>query len=480
MPTLISVPIPATPISLVMQFTNGTDANADDPTGAKGTSKTASPAGTTLAGQSGSATSASNSTNALDSSAAEAIDFDELVEAAASDDASQDTDAAMRTQTQTPPLAPDSAPQHQQDIAVPNDARSSQFPATPASRLPQPIDQIQFQLPSTATFISATTGPSEPASSHAESTTQARQPIAPRMRSGLPSLDSASQTTAAQPLQSLLEANNNGPGNGNSNGSPNGFASQYGNHQPAQSSSQSSDTSHSSNDTKSSAASESSQSARQSNAIAVTQANVAATATLSDASAPAVSSVHASAQVAAQADTATATASTKETPFPVASANQSAPLAPALPPTLSRSLTDVSQATQLYQRLGGGEMHIAMNTDLLGLIDLRAVVHQGSLSATIGVQHSDIQTLLVNELPALQHSLSEKNLQVGQISVLAGSIGSGANPNNQPRQDHQNRQSPSPAPAFRDTASPVILLAASATSAATLVAGNSARLSVLA
>ena len=153
-------------------------------------------------------------------------------------------------------------------------------------------------------------------------------------------------------------------------------------------------------------------------------------------------------------------------------------------PTLPRSLNDVSQASQLYQRVGGAEMHIAMDTDLLGSIDLRAVVHQGSLSATIGVQRADVQTLLVNELPALQHSLAEKNLQVGQILVTSGSVGSGTSPNSQPHDQQSRQQSSAPhAPIFRDESATTLSSAAASLAVANnlaAVASGSARLSVLA
>jgi flagellar hook-length control protein FliK len=88
-------------------------------------------------------------------------------------------------------------------------------------------------------------------------------------------------------------------------------------------------------------------------------------------------------------------------------------------------LGDVAQASQLYQGVGRAEMHVAIDTEALGPVDLRAAFHQGSLSATIGVQRADVQTLLVSQLPALEHSLGEKQLQVAQISVLAGSVGDG-------------------------------------------------------
>ncbi len=80
------------------------------------------------------------------------------------------------------------------------------------------------------------------------------------------------------------------------------------------------------------------------------------------------------------------------------------------------------KASELYQRVGGAEMHIAMQTDLFGSIDLRTVVHQSSLTATIGVQRGDVQSILANDLPALQHALADQKLHVERISVLDNSI----------------------------------------------------------
>lgn len=136
-----------------------------------------------------------------------------------------------------------------------------------------------------------------------------------------------------------------------------------------------------------------------------------------------------------------------------ASAGASAPLRPAdaglpmpprpqpLPEELPTSLGNVVQASQLYQRAGGAEMHIAMNTDLLGSIDLRAVVHQSTVTATIAVQRADVQVLLANDLPALQHALSEQSLHVQQISVLGGSVGSRMDHGDHPQQK-QNSSAP--------------------------------------
>jgi hypothetical protein len=112
---------------------------------------------------------------------------------------------------------------------------------------------------------------------------------------------------------------------------------------------------------------------------------------------------------------------------------------------LPASLSDIAQASQLYQRVGGAEMHIAMQTDLLGSIDLHAVVHQSTLSATIGVQRADVQSLLANDLPALQHALADQRFHVEQISVLDTSVGGHLEQGGH-QQQQQNGSAPSHLP----------------------------------
>jgi len=117
---------------------------------------------------------------------------------------------------------------------------------------------------------------------------------------------------------------------------------------------------------------------------------------------------------------------------------------PAPPPApLPASLSDVAQASQLYQRVGGAEMHLAMQTDLLGSIDLHAVVHQSTLSATIGVQRADVQSLLANDLPALQHALADQRFHVEQLSVLDTSVGGRLDQSGHQQQQQQNAPAPS-------------------------------------
>ncbi|HXZ11141.1 MAG TPA: flagellar hook-length control protein FliK [Candidatus Sulfotelmatobacter sp.] len=130
-------------------------------------------------------------------------------------------------------------------------------------------------------------------------------------------------------------------------------------------------------------------------------------------------SLHAPADAPAQSAGASA-GSTESLPRPSEPAPNAAPTP--LPQALPNSLGDVVKASELYQRVGGAEMHIAMQTDLFGSIDLRTVVHQSSLTATIGVQRGDVQSILANDLPALQHALADQKLHVEQISVLDNSI----------------------------------------------------------
>jgi hypothetical protein len=145
-----------------------------------------------------------------------------------------------------------------------------------------------------------------------------------------------------------------------------------------------------------------------------------------------------------QASSATTTATPPQTASTMsASAARPAPPPPSpLPQPLPQSLGDVAKASEMYQRVGGSEMHVAMETDLLGAVDLRATMHQSTLTATIGVQRADIQALLSNELPALQHALADRNLHVDQISVLNNSVGGRAGSSEQQEAPAQHSSTP--------------------------------------
>lgn len=137
----------------------------------------------------------------------------------------------------------------------------------------------------------------------------------------------------------------------------------------------------------------------------------------------------------------TATAPTASPPASTNNASAARPEPPQqpLPQSLPQSLNDVAKASEMYQRVGGSEMHIAMETDLLGAVDLRATMHQSTLTAIIGVQRADVQALLANELPALQHTLADKNFHVEQISVLNNSVGDRAGSGGQQQAAAQNQ-----------------------------------------
>ncbi|MGH9685698.1 MAG: flagellar hook-length control protein FliK [Candidatus Acidiferrales bacterium] len=113
-----------------------------------------------------------------------------------------------------------------------------------------------------------------------------------------------------------------------------------------------------------------------------------------------------------------------------------------LPSAAQSSLNDAVQASQLYQHGGGAEMHIVMSTDLLGAVDVHAMVRQSTVTATIGVQRPEVQSLLASDLPALQHALSEHSLHVEQISVLGGSTGNQMDMGRQSPQNQRSWQSP--------------------------------------
>jgi Flagellar hook-length control protein FliK len=92
-----------------------------------------------------------------------------------------------------------------------------------------------------------------------------------------------------------------------------------------------------------------------------------------------------------------------------------------LPATQPAASTAVNTAG-LVQNGGKVEMRVDLTTDALGSIQLHAVMQDGRLGASINVENHDAHTLLTSELPALQQSLLDKNVQVEHISVLDSSV----------------------------------------------------------
>jgi len=84
------------------------------------------------------------------------------------------------------------------------------------------------------------------------------------------------------------------------------------------------------------------------------------------------------------------------------------------------------------------EMHIAMQTDKLGAVELHARVTGEQVGAAIMVEKREAHAALAVELPSLQQALSEKSLQVQSVVLLQGAVhstahGAGDHAQHQPR-----------------------------------------------
>jgi hypothetical protein len=133
--------------------------------------------------------------------------------------------------------------------------------------------------------------------------------------------------------------------------------------------------------------------------------------------------------------TATPTSAGVATQFPTnallshtGTAAQPAPqAAPTTLPALNACETAASRfvsSAQLVEAAGRAEMHISMQTDKLGAIELHARVAGDTVGALIGVEKRDAHAALAVELPALQQALSEKQLRVSQVALLHGALNS--------------------------------------------------------
>ncbi len=101
--------------------------------------------------------------------------------------------------------------------------------------------------------------------------------------------------------------------------------------------------------------------------------------------------------------------------------------APAASPHTSGPIwqTDVApgrmvSSAELLATSGHSEMRVAMDTDRLGSIELRAHMIGDQLGAAITVEKRDVHAALAAELPVLQQSLSDKHLRIDQVALLHG------------------------------------------------------------
>jgi hypothetical protein len=102
----------------------------------------------------------------------------------------------------------------------------------------------------------------------------------------------------------------------------------------------------------------------------------------------------------------------------------------------------IVRSASLNDSAGGAEMHVELRTGALGPLELRAVVHEGSVGAEIHVQGQDAHTLLAAGLPSLERALGERNLRVENLSVYQDQTGGGASGGG--KQDSHSGSSPSP------------------------------------
>lgn len=94
-------------------------------------------------------------------------------------------------------------------------------------------------------------------------------------------------------------------------------------------------------------------------------------------------------------------------------------------------------SSQLLDSAAHSEMRVSMETDKLGVVELRARVAGDAVGAAIMVEKRDAHAALAIELPALQQALSDKQLRVDQVSLLHGSFSSSTGDSGAPAQQGQ-------------------------------------------
>jgi hypothetical protein len=126
----------------------------------------------------------------------------------------------------------------------------------------------------------------------------------------------------------------------------------------------------------------------------------------------------------------------------VATPHQNAPAAPPPPPLLEDAnsvANHIVNNAKLVEAAGHSEMRIAMDTDKLGPVELRAHMVGDEVGAAITVEKRDAHAALAIELPALQQALSDKQLRIEQVTLLHGALNSTAgDASASPKQDQRS------------------------------------------
>ena len=78
----------------------------------------------------------------------------------------------------------------------------------------------------------------------------------------------------------------------------------------------------------------------------------------------------------------------------------------------------IVSSARLLDQLKRVEMQIAFRTEVFGSVQLRTMIRNGQIGATIGVEKGEAQALLTSELPALERALAQRDLRVDNISIF--------------------------------------------------------------
>lgn len=107
--------------------------------------------------------------------------------------------------------------------------------------------------------------------------------------------------------------------------------------------------------------------------------------------------------------------------------------------------TRLVQAAHLGGNIRESEMNIALQADALGPIELRTRVTGDVVGAAISVERHDAHAAISSDLPALHQALHDRQLRLGDVSVVQGSLHSGASAGD--GRPSQQRESSSQRPA---------------------------------
>jgi hypothetical protein len=114
---------------------------------------------------------------------------------------------------------------------------------------------------------------------------------------------------------------------------------------------------------------------------------------------------------------------------------------PALPDPASKPPLNDVQAARLVNHAGQSEMHIDVRTPAFGTVEVHTVVRESQVGLAVGSERGDLRSFLGPELPALQSTLRQQELQFDGVRFLGQSPGleaglSGGNPHSFFSQQH--------------------------------------------